>query len=491
MNSPSPLFWTIVVPLIAGALGALLMAARRQRALSDEYFPWLRLGALLVVCAGLLLEAIFLAFTPDAASISLLGMSFTTSAPARYALTAANVSLLCSALYFWTIPRSVEEAESRTEGTWVPLALGGASTLLTCAGLAADRLAATLFLLGSAILAMMLALPVLRARRLDAERFGAMPAEDPEERIEARSYAGALKQTALAVIAASLWVGGATLVERYALNLENRGLLQFGIGLLAVGLLVWAGSMPFSASWGDLVEAAPTAALVILGACAPVAMVAGLLMLAPVEGSLARGAAAGWLGAVGAFLAGLRALEAMPRQASAGQRDEGHSTIAGLKAMAVAVAVSWAVYGVLSGSQLGAVGAVLLATNIALAVPLLLVGGRWAVLIGVVSLLGLPPFGGFAGAMLIAQSAANAGGLWLGLLLAGSALVGGAWLANRNAEWASPSIVEDREWGRRVTNPLLLLTLALAVAQVALFLVAASRLAPLLSWATVPWLTAP
>jgi formate hydrogenlyase subunit 3/multisubunit Na+/H+ antiporter MnhD subunit len=137
------------------------------------------------------------------------------------------------------------------------------------------------------------------------------------------------------------------------------------------------------------------------------------------------------------------------------------------------------------------VGAVLLATNIALAVPLLLVGGRWAVLIGVVSLLGLPPFGGFAGAMLIAQSAANAGGLWLGLLLAGSALVGGAWLANRNAEWASPSIVEDREWGRRVTNPLLLLTLALAVAQVALFLVAASRLAPLLSWATVPWLTAP
>jgi formate hydrogenlyase subunit 3/multisubunit Na+/H+ antiporter MnhD subunit len=124
-------------------------------------------------------------------------------------------------------------------------------------------------------------------------------------------------------------------------------------------------------------------------------------------------------------------------------------------------------------------------------VPLLLVGGRWAVIIGVASLLGLPPFGGFAGAMLVAQSAANAGGLWLALLLAGSGLVGGAWLSNRGEQWAAPAIVEDREWGRRLTDPILLLTVVLAVAQLALFVVASSRLAPLLGWATVPWLTAP
>ncbi|MGA7731358.1 MAG: hypothetical protein WCD37_08800, partial [Chloroflexia bacterium] len=164
-----------------------------------------------------------------------------------------------------------------------------------------------------------------------------------------------------------------------------------------------------------------------------------------------------------------------------------------LKVMTVAVAVSWAVYGVLSSSQTGAVGAMLVATNVALAVPLLLVGGRWAVVVGVVSMLGLPPFGGFAGAMLVAQSAANAGGLWLALLLAGSGLVGGVWLANRGQEWASPAIIEDRDrdWGQRFTDPIALLTVALAAAQVGLFLVGSSRLAPLMNWATVPWLSGP
>jgi hypothetical protein len=492
MNSPS-LLWTLVVPLIAGVLGTLLMAGRRVSRLADDYSPWLRLGALLAVCAGLLLEAVFLAYTPDAASVGLFGTSFSTSAPARYVLTAGNVSLLCAALYYWTIPSSVDEAESAREGTWVPLALGAASTLLTCIGLSTDGLVSTLLLLGSALPVAMIALPPLRPRTPGPENLGSSPAsEEPSQqmRMEARSYAGALKQTALAVIAASLWVGGVMLVERYGLNLENRGLLQFGIGLLAVGLLVWAGSMPFAAAWGDLVDATPAAALVALGACAPVALVAGLLLLAPVEGSLARGAAAGWLGAVGALLAGLRALGWMPRNGGPG-RHEPAQRIAGLKAMTAAVAVSWAVYGVLSGSQMGAVGAILVATNVALAVPLLLVGGRWAVIIGVASLLGLPPFGGFAGAMLVAQSAANAGGLWLALLLAGSGLVGGAWLSNRGEQWAAPAIVEDREWGRRLTDPILLLTVVLAVAQLALFVVASSRLAPLLGWATVPWLTAP
>jgi hypothetical protein len=497
MNSPG-LPWTIFVPLMAGALGTLLMAGRRRQRLADDYGPWLRLGALLAVCAGLLLEAIFLAFTPDAASVTLLGMVFSTSAPARYVLTAANVSLLCAALYYWTMPGPVEEeAEALRRRTWVPVALGGASTLLTCVGLAADRLMSTLLLLGAAMLVAMLALPMLRPGPIGGRNQSGSYVDDEEvaaeAQIEARGYAGALKHVALAVIATSLWVVGATLVERYGFNLENRGLLQFGIGLLAAGLVVWAGSMPFAASWGDLIDGAPTAAIVALGACAPVALLAGMLALAPVEGSLARGAAAGWVGAMGALLAGLRALGAMPRPARDARKEQGSTKIASLKGMTVAVAVSWAVYGVLSSSQTGAVGAMLVATNVALAVPLLLVGRRWAVVVGVVSMLGLPPFGGFAGAVLVAQSAANAGGLWLALLLAGSGLVGGAWLANRGQEWASPAIIEDgdRGWKERLTDPIVLLTVVLAAAQVGLFLVGSWRLAPLLSWATVPWLSGP
>lgn len=481
MNSPG-LLWTILVPLIAGMLGTLIMAGRRLQRIRDDYGPWLRLGALLAVCAGLLLEAVFLALTPDASTLSLFGISFTTSAPARYVLTTANVSLLCAALYYWTVP-SNGEVKARRGESWVPLALGGASSLLTCAGLAADRLAVTLLLFGVALVVCMLAFSIPKP-----SRDGDDQEDEAEAGREAKAYAGALKHIALAVIAATVWIGGATLVERYGLNLENRGLLQFGIGLVAVGLVIWVGSMPFAASWGDLVEAAPTAAIVALGAGAPVALVAGLSLLAPIEGSLAHGAAAGWLGPAGALLAGLRALGTVRRPQRAIPADDSTMRLANLKAMAVALAVSWGVFGILSGSQTGAVGAVLIATNIALAVPLLLVGERWAVVIGVASLLGLPPFGGFAGMVLVAQSAANSGGLWLGLLLIGSALVGGAWLARRDQSQTAGVEDEDGGWSQRLTDPVLLLTVALVIAQVALFCVASSRLAPLLKWATVPWL---
>ncbi len=489
MNSPA-LLWTIIVPLIAGALGTLLMEARRLQRIADDYGPWLRLGGLLAVCAGLLLEATFLALTPEAVGANLFGIAVTTSAPTRYILTAADVSLLCAALFYWIIPSSSEEVESQRGAAWVPVGLGGTATLLTCAVLAADPFITPLLLFGPALIVAALALP---ERSTGATRQDGNSAEDREDSIEnrqeARGYAAAFKHLALAIIAASIWVVSAALIERYGFSLENRGLLQFGIGLLAVGLLVWAGSMPFTASWGDLIKSAPAAALVALGACAPVALVAGLLLLAPVEGSLARGAAAGWLGAMGALLAGLRALGTIQRPKRAS--DEVDARIANLKAMTVAVAVSWAVYGVLSGSQTGAVGAILVASNVALAVPLLVAGGRWAVIIGVASLVGLPPFGGFAGMVLIAQSAANSGGLWLGMLLAGSGLVGASWLANRDRLWSHDAMVEESDWAERLTDPVLLLTLALAVAQVALFLVSASRLEPILQWAAVPWLTGP
>jgi formate hydrogenlyase subunit 3/multisubunit Na+/H+ antiporter MnhD subunit len=133
---------------------------------------------------------------------------------------------------------------------------------------------------------------------------------------------------------------------------------------------------------------------------------------------------------------------------------------------------------------------VLVATNIALAVPLLVLGGRWIALIGAASLLGLPPFGGFAGTMLVAGSAANTGGLWLGLLLLGSALVAAAWLSAvfKPVESKPDTAGTTRN---RLSDPVLLIALVLVVAQLALFVLSNSRLTPLLDWATVPWLTAP
>ena len=281
-----------------------------------------------------------------------------------------------------------------------------------------------------------------------------------------------------------------TLLDRYGFNLENTRLLQFGVALLAVGMLVRAGSMPFSTPWADALETTPSSSILLLGAIAPAALVAGMLMLAPIEGNLARSAAAGWLGAAGALLAGLRAIGTLWTPRGNGPEEGKSGKIAVIKAVTVALAVSWAAYGILSGSQTGAVGAVLIATNIALAVPLLVVGGRWIALIGAASLLGLPPFGGFSGTMLVAGSAANAGGPWLALLLLGSALVAAAWLS---AIFRPERSRADAPATRRklLSDPLMLVAVVLIVTQVALFLLSNSRLTPLLDWAALPWLTAP
>src|SRR5947208_893303 len=81
------------------------------------------------------------------------------------------------------------------------------------------------------------------------------------------------------------------------------------------------------------------------------------------------------------------------------------------------------------GTRQGTVGAALLAANLALTVPLVLSRPpRLLMMAGAASLVGLPPFGGFPGTLLVAQTAASAGGVWLALLLLGSALVAAAWL---------------------------------------------------------------
>jgi hypothetical protein len=92
--------------------------------------------------------------------------------------------------------------------------------------------------------------------------------------------------------------------------------------------------------------------------------------------------------------------------------------------------------------------------------------------------------------MLIAGSAANAGGLWLALLLLGSALVAAAWLSNIFKPERGKSDVPATPRKLR-SDPLMLVAVVLIVAQLALFLLSNNRLAPLVDWASLPWLTAP
>jgi hypothetical protein len=298
--------------------------------------------------------------------------------------------------------------------------------------------------------------------------------DDPERSMLARRLAGGIKHIAIATPGTGLLLAGALLMDRYALNLENRPLLQFALGLMALGLMVRAGAAPFSAASSDLVQAAPGSALLVLGAGGPAVLVAGLLMLAPQRDILAASGVWAWPGAVGVLLAGMRALAAARHALSVPVpvpvasvtdnsennggmtgRLEKHAYAAGpaadLIAATVALQTGWALFGVLCGSQAGAVGAALVALNMAFAVPLLVTAYRYpapapvsqarglrraGLIVGAGSLLGLPLCGGFAGDMMIAQAASSAGGVWVALLLVGSGLTGAGWLATL---WAGAS----------------------------------------------------
>ncbi len=191
-----------------------------------------------------------------------------------------------------------------------------------------------------------------------------------------------------------------------------------------------------------------------------------------------------------------------------------------LMAMSVAAQVGWAMLGVLSGSRMGATGALLLAANIAIAVPLLVVSyqkddGRWTtddeanthksatafgtnpkseigLMVGVASLMGLPPFGGFAGTLMVAQAAANIGGALLGVMLLGTLLLGIAWASVRIKHNGGEKRTDSLKavW----TTPHLLIIVLIAT-QLALFLLSSPITNPITNalgnWAGVPWLSAP
>jgi NADH:ubiquinone oxidoreductase subunit 2 (subunit N) len=232
-------------------------------------------------------------------------------------------------------------------------------------------------------------------------------------------------------------------------------------------------------------------------------------MLFPVEGTAVNASQAAWVGAVAALLAGVRALSAGNPSNSPRTHSSESGRIATLIAMSVAVQAGWAIFGVLSGSRVGATGAGLLAANIALATPLAVICGPWStqasrwsrlgMLAAAASLLGLPPFGGFAGQLMVGQAASNMSGIWLAVLLLGSALVAAGWLASWQIIGAAPD-AEGAGEAAPVAAPrplfawstLHLLILVLALTQVALF-AASTQLAGALLPAglEVPWLSLP
>ena len=142
--------------------------------------------------------------------------------------------------------------------------------------------------------------------------------------------------------------------------------------------------------------------------------------------------------ALGALFAGVRALGTVTRT-----ERERLSSMALLTATTAALVAAWGVFGVLTGTHTGMAGAALLAANMAICVPLLLSKTRAGILIGALSMLGLPPFGGFVGALLVATAAIDHAGAWLALLLFGTSLAAVAWL--QAPDLFAPDGVEPQE----------------------------------------------
>jgi len=483
----SPLTWALLAPLLGGLVAALLLLVHNRKIVPGRYMLALRLAAFIFVVAGLVAEVVLLLAADGSVTFYQAGITLSISTPARVVLVAANVCLFSAAIMAWM---SEDEAHSPNH-EWGLLLATLSSSLLAASALATDRIVSALCLLGAGLAASSLAMACPRSP------IPKMVGNDENVRAHvllARRFASGLKHLGLATLGTGLLAVGTVLVARYAFNLENRALLQFGLALLATGIVVRAGSMPFAAASADAIQATPSASLMMLGAGAPVALVVGLLMFAPVEGSLAGGAVGGWLGAVGALLAGLRALGVVlegrlrPDPQGDSLSEVKSTTESNLIAATVAASTGWAIFGVLSSSQAGAVGAVLIAANMALAMPILVMGRRWLA-VGVASLLGLPPFGGFAGMILVAGSAANAGGIWLALLLAGSGLVAAGWLALAARGGLGGQV--NPGWRQWLTDPAYLLPTLLVLAQLAFFLASLQLIAQLDQWATVPWLVAP
>ena len=416
------LVWAVFAPLLGGVAG-VLFALLSGRAGSGRTRLALEVAALLCGSAGLLAQACLLLAANERAHLPGLGLELAISPAGAVGGASASVALVLMLLF---PTRSLDRSTLRATAADL-LAAGIIAALLASALLLTDRVAQVVCLFGAALAVAWHA--GARLPRGEVDETELAPGGQT-----ATLVIGAMKQLGLAVVATLLLVAGALLLARYPLHLENTATLSAGFGLLSVGLAVRSGVMPFSGGPVDLIKASPRTALAALGAVVPAALVTGLLMLAPVTAHFPDLPPAGKqvalaLGALGAVLAGVRALAATSPRESA-------PPLALLIASGAGLQTAWALFGVLSGAHSGSIGAVLLAANLAISVPLLLAAnsalpaGKFrtaASWIGAGSLLGLPPFAGFPGALLVGETAASAGGMWLALLLTGSLLAAVAW----------------------------------------------------------------
>jgi NADH:ubiquinone oxidoreductase subunit 2 (subunit N) len=501
--------WVLLAPLVGALIASGLWLFSRRKGTSPQAAFWLDAAALVSACAGLMAGPLLLLLADTSATFSLLGIDFSSSSIARLILPIAHAALIAVIFLSWDV-----DQQSTGDAHPALVSLGAMSTASLLAGalLVNQRTVQALLLFGVALVASAVAMS--RPRLL--------PAQGRDRgRLRGR-LAGSLKHIALACIATALLIAGAILLDRYALNLEKRALLQLGLSLLSVGLLVRVGTMPFTAAAADIVRGAPGVAILVLGVAVPSTLGAGLIMLTPIEGSLVSASQTTWIAAVSVLLAGVRALGIPASEASKDEdkRQPPRIELPMLIAMSVATQAGWSLFGLLSGSRLGATGAMLLAANLALAVPLIVISyhlstinnqptkhdkdnpentqskiqnpkSKIGLAIGAASLLGLPPFGGFTGTLLVAQSAANVGGIWLGVMLIGTLLLGLAWAKTGIGGHGSGAGNGDRTnlisiWG---VNSLLIIVLV--TAQLGLFLLSGRIIEALGSWAGSRWIVAP
>ena len=447
--SDSRIIWSLLVPFIAALYLGVSYLLRSRISASGQSRQWLDFAALCVACGGLLLQAVLLVFAEGRIEVAWVGFTLVASPLGRLGVIAANSGLFCALIVGASQGDVPGEHEGEGESILVMLMAGFAATAM----LVTDPAFAALCLFGCGlIVAMYTALPLLSGGK-------------PEDTQSARKrLSGVLKQLSMSLIGTILLVSGGLLLARYPYNLENANTLRIGLGLLSVGLAVRVGMTPFAAGAADLLETAPRAAMIALGAIVPAVIVTGLLALQPLAIQLrdvsqtGRQVAAG-LAVAGALLAGLRSLGA---GAVAHDRTADRAALVGAT---LGLQTGWALFGVFSGTEQGILGAELLAMNLALAAPLVILSrDRLSTAVGIGALLGLPLSGGFVGTMLVAQAAASVEGIWLAALLLASFLVALAWLG-------AFSRIEPRSPERGVVGgPTRLLTWSLIGAQAALFI---------------------
>lgn len=459
--------WAVFAPIIAAGLVVLLYGPLPGRWRATRLERWLDLAVLLIACAGLIVEVALLLPAEGTANLPGLGETLAISPLARLGAAFANIALLCVVLVSWS-PR---QASGRRGVGALPTIVASMITasLLAWALLSTSRLVTALCLFGAALVVTALAaLPLPASLREESS-------EETTTEIAKRLAAG-LKHVSLATIGTALLAAGSLLLASYTFNLEKTGTLQIGLGLLAVGLAVRAGIMPFTGGASGLPEANPQAAIIALGAVTPTVLIAGILMLSPlgpnsdaplIAAHLNPQSSLLLLGSLGALLAGVRALALLQAPGSNAELASRNSQLATFTG--VALQAAWALFGVLAGSRAGMIGAALLAANLAVTVPLLAArGSKVGLAVGAASLLGLPPLGGFAGTLLVAQSAIEAGGAWLAMLVLGSVLTAVGWLGSDNRLLG----MDDGAQRFAPGAPLRLLSWTLIIAQVAMFVLA-------------------